>query len=746
MATSEWCHLSGSFFKAKAFKPLMLCHSSSIFGQMHYACANGADIEVVRILLDAYPGSILITDKRGRTPLHFALGNVDNPPTPDLVMLLIGTTGEVAKRPDENSMLPIHYACAYGACAEVLMELVRSWEESLTITDSKGRLPLHFAMGNADRKNSPEVVKLLLELNDDPGVIVQKDSEKNLPLHLISTKAESINEEDIQTQTTMCKCMDIYLKAKPKTCTELLTAIQNMPEWLQDVAVVHPTVQTMLNTKISSRFPTMILLLDFYFLVGIIATFSITSIEALKRRFNPLNDTNDLRSVSGAMLSALYIGALYFLIREITQMISVRNQTTVLAYLADLENILNLSFVFLTTFYTIQMQTGTGDDNRFRIGAALTMGVCYLQVLAYLKSISIDFAVFVSGAVYVTTRLVAFMTCMMISIVLFAQMWYTLFKQSSQCVAAEEDPGNETEAVPMDDMFYFDDMVTPEVEEVEDCEPSLDAPFCHSLYFSIYKTYTMMLGEIDDTLFYWNTFSLFLFCIFFFMEVVILLNILIAIITDLYGVITNDRAEIVFWSNRLAFIIDMDMVTDGPLRQTVLDLFNLDDDNDDTNNRASNSKKNNVDVSWERILWDKLCGCFDPDEDARTMKVILYAPLRVFVSMFIIPFWLLLGILSAGWFWPPQVREGLFVQKVTMSNESGETNELERRIEEVVSLKKELLAVQEHLIGQSVEDRKDMTNLVDQVIDIKRELKDEMKNIKTVMTSLFQLQQQVMAS
>jgi hypothetical protein len=114
--------------------------------------------------------------------------------------------------------------------------------------------------------------------------------------------------------------------------------------------------------------------------------------------------------------------------------------------------------------------------------------------------------------------------------------------------------------------------------------------------------------------------------------------------------------------------------------------------------------------------------------------------------MFIIPFWLLLGILSAGWFWPPQVREGLFVQKVIMSNQSGETNELERRIEEVVSLKKELVAVQEHLIGQSVEDRKDMTALVDQVIDIKRELKDEMKNIKTVMTSLFQLQQQVMAS
>jgi len=711
---------------------------------LHYACANGTEIEIVNLLLNTYPDSKLTTDKRGRTPLHFALGNVENPPTPSLVKLLAGKTGESAKWPDENAMLPIHYACAYGATVDVLKVLICAWEESMTRTDAKGRTPLHFAMGNADRENSPHVVKLLLELS--PACMDQIDAEKNLPLHLLSTKSESVDESEFETRDSIEKCLDIYLKAGPKTTTEFLTGIQNMPEWLRDLAVIHPAVQTMLNTKISSRFPTMILLLDFYFLAAAIGTFSITSRESLSRRFNPNNTTNQDRSVSGALLSPLYIASIYFLGREVSQMISIRAQTTITAYLVQPENLLNLSFVFLTMYYTILMQMGLGDDNSFRTGASVTLGFCYLQVLAYLQSILIDFAVFVSSLTYVTSRLVAFIVCLVITVVAFAQMWYTVYRQSSECAFAaafEEEPSaNETGIIYDDDFFYPE-----EPDEPEDCEPSIDYPFCDSLYFSVYHTFTMMLGEIDENIFRWDTFSLVLFCIFFFVEVIILLNILIAIITDLYSVVTNERAAIVFWSNRLAFITDMDMVTNGPWKKTVMNLFRLTDPDDEEEEEAALMKSSDkVEISWERILWKKLIECFDPEVDANGMGMVLYVPLRVFISMFLIPFWLLLGILSAGWLWPPQVREGLFVQKVSMPDESGEDFEMEKRIEEVSELQKELKFVQDNLVGQFLNDRKEMIALKNQVKGIKRELKEEMKNIKGVMTSLFEVQQRAMIS
>lgn len=385
-----------------------------------------------------------------------------------------------------------------------------------------------------------------------------------------------------------------------------------------------------------------------------------------------------------------------------------------------------------------------------RTGAAITLGICYLQVLAYLKSILIEFAVFVSGIVYVTTRLVAFTVCLMITVLAFAQVWYTIFRQSSECyaAAADEAAANET-AVPTDDFFlYTDDINNPiEEEEVEDCEPSIDYPYCHSLWFSIYKTFTMMLGEIDDTIFYWNTLSLVLFCIFFFMEVVILLNILIAIICDLYAVITDDRAEIVFWSNRLAFITDMHMVTNGPWKKTVMNFFKLHDDDEDENEEGAAlvKKEDVVEISWERICWKKLIECFDPEVNMLMNSMMLIAPLRLFVAMFLIPFWLLLGIMSAGWLWPPQVREGLFVQAVSVPEEYA-GKEMEKRIEEVAMLKKDLKIVQAQLVDQFVNDRKDVSALRNQVKDIKKELKREMKSIKVVMTSLFEVQQQTMIS
>ncbi|KAL7551087.1 hypothetical protein ACHAWF_014305 [Thalassiosira exigua] len=196
----------------------------------------------------------------------------------------------------------------------------------------------------------------------------QVNTEKNLPLNLLGAKEEGVEEDGEEAWKLFGQCLTFTSRQRlhliqPRTSTEFLTAIQNMPEWLRDVAVIRPTVQTMLNAKISLRFPTMILMLDFYFLLGAIGGCSITADESLSRRFNPLNTTNASRSVSGALLSLLYIRVLYFFVWEVRQMILVRSQTTFFAYLSDPENMVNLAFIFMTMSYTIIMQTGTGNDD-----------------------------------------------------------------------------------------------------------------------------------------------------------------------------------------------------------------------------------------------------------------------------------------------------------------------------------------------------------------------------------------------
>jgi hypothetical protein len=72
---------------------------------IHYACACGAETDVIKLLAEAYPESKTTVDRRGRTPLHFALGNAnpDTPASPDVVSLLSSTGA--ASNADDNGML-----------------------------------------------------------------------------------------------------------------------------------------------------------------------------------------------------------------------------------------------------------------------------------------------------------------------------------------------------------------------------------------------------------------------------------------------------------------------------------------------------------------------------------------------------------------------------------------------------------------------------------------------------------------
>jgi hypothetical protein len=68
---------------------------------IHYACASGSSAAVIAALAEAAPASKTATDGRGRTPLHFALG--DKPAAPETIVALASTGA--ARYPDDMGML-----------------------------------------------------------------------------------------------------------------------------------------------------------------------------------------------------------------------------------------------------------------------------------------------------------------------------------------------------------------------------------------------------------------------------------------------------------------------------------------------------------------------------------------------------------------------------------------------------------------------------------------------------------------
>jgi ankyrin repeat protein len=408
---------------------------------LHHACANGASPDVLQVLSTAFPESKITQDNQNRTPLHFyATRNSDNPAAMAINVGLLSDTG-AAELPDRGGMLPMHYACAYGTSPAVLKVLVQSYPESLLAKENKGRTPMHLAMVNAHRDASPGVLAFLLE-SEGNKTVNMRDHEENLPIHLLNLGLKGLNLDEPDKLNNVADCLKLYLAAMPSASPDFLAALQDLPDWLQDVAVVSPHVRTILNKKIVQRFPTFILMLDGYMLLVIIICFEVATTKHIDARFSDADLDGSITEIG-----FLYVGASYFLARELIQVVALWSLGTLTSWFYDTTNWLDMAVITLVFYYSILM---TGDiqgknlgwgNNEFRTGVAFTKGVLWTAVIYFLKSTQVDFAVFLGGVFYVVQRLVAFLLAVGVILLAFAQMFFIVYRQSEVCMEIDGNEG-----------------------------------------------------------------------------------------------------------------------------------------------------------------------------------------------------------------------------------------------------------------------------------------------------------------
>jgi hypothetical protein len=382
---------------------------------------------------------------------------------------------------------------------------------------------------------SPAVVGLLLA--QTPGVVNSVDKEGNLPIHLLSTRSQAIGEYATEQRTNCEKCLGLYLEANPKPTAELLMSLQSLPDWLRDLAVVNPVVQRFLNFKIAKPFPTAITIGDFIFYILVIVFYQNAVIASIEERSDVAGS-----SLNSNYLVGLYFAAFYFALREFVQAVSLATIGLFSTWVWDGTNWFDIFYIILIIFWAAVIQRESLELQTFRVGTSLTFAVYWLNVLVFLKGVMVGFAVFVAGVVYVMKRLAAFFLALLIILILFAQIFYTIYRMSGPTYGCTYNTRaqNYTEFPPYEicDLNNENECVTPEPEI---CEPENNFPWC-APWSSIFKTYSMLLGEIDDNDFEGNTLATFFFCMYIFIVVIVLANVLIAIVTDSYGVIKNERA------------------------------------------------------------------------------------------------------------------------------------------------------------------------------------------------------------
>jgi ankyrin repeat protein len=140
---------------------------------IHVACQHDAPVAFLKVLVNAYPESLLKPDKDGNLPIHYACSLE----SPDAAHYLMDASAESLKRVNKKNKTPLHLACSrYDVSVTLIQDLIQLNENACKTRDWQGRLPIHSAcMWEA----STGVIELLL--NAYPQSVGEKDDHSMTP-------------------------------------------------------------------------------------------------------------------------------------------------------------------------------------------------------------------------------------------------------------------------------------------------------------------------------------------------------------------------------------------------------------------------------------------------------------------------------------------------------------------------------------------------------------------------------------
>ena len=125
---------------------------------------------------------------------------------------------------------PIHYSCAYGTSIANLNTLIDAYPYSVYCCDKSGFTPLHYAMANCEQEESPGAVDTLLVAMGH----CKTTNFKKHPLDVLAERTKKFKDVSIKGCDNAQKCLTLYLRRKPDASTNFFTALQSLPQWLED--------------------------------------------------------------------------------------------------------------------------------------------------------------------------------------------------------------------------------------------------------------------------------------------------------------------------------------------------------------------------------------------------------------------------------------------------------------------------------------------------------------------------------
>eukprot|EP00978_Attheya_sp_CCMP212_P028983 scaffold101386_cov58-Attheya_sp.AAC.1 len=456
----------------------------------------------------------------GETPLHLACRH--KPPADVVKKLLRGSTLPASWINKSDRSLPLHCECHNGSDEKIVRMLIDAYPESTSVADKMGRTPLHVACMNEIAPPTFAILRLLMTMESITSRT--NNEEKPLDFMYLANRAGSISSDAIAEQRYAKECLYKLLDASLEEgvrpgindCREFIATLEESCSWFSEHALHHPYVHAILNLRITENFPTVVLAMDLYVLLILIVFFRLASFQALKSHgISPFVECeigtdgaqycSAASSVAISFLVPLYGGVGYLILREVLQMISlIRRGDFAREWLFDIWNWLDCLCIGM-------------------FPKVVEAGICRFchgsRPCKYLPR----------------TILISVTVCFNHHTASYALKYPLPFTPNDS-----------------DSLGTLDCAQKP-------TQSWIVSDFC-SIRGSYLRVFMMLAGGgVQEEDFTKNRTSLFLSVTFAFLVIILLLNVLIAIVTDAYQEVKR-HGETVFWSHRQSFVFEVDQI------------------------------------------------------------------------------------------------------------------------------------------------------------------------------------------
>jgi len=556
---------------------------------------------------------------------------------------------------DVYNRTPLHWTVFYGASVETVIALrKKTFSEALNKKDDLNKRPFEMAINEG---TSMEVVEALLpdgldfatvEMNIIRSIIHKK---VNYDSYLHSSKADvsvihknfidtpiskgpkgGVDEfkdndvvawqenehqakelQDDEDEFADMKRYDVSSKIIPYLAKQL-----QKKQHLQDIMVA----------KSCQTIPIAFLMMDFYSCLLLILSFRSSITYYLTPEFIPTESTPWLIVLASTIL--------YMTFRELCQM-----YVGGISWFLDLWNLFDVTTIAIVAWCIVKMATNNIDDS-FTAITVVAAAMVWFNALAFLRSTFLRFSIFVSGLMTIIQDLVPFLIVSLVLLVGFGEMYNIDSLASGECRNPTNDNG----------MFFctFGD--------------------------SLFSTYALFVGGIEMADLASTTIMKVISIAFGFFVAVILLNVVIAIVSNSWDSVAEEGKE-VFWNYRLLFLNDIKnyeevfSCVDGGDIQCVEGLTGFMDSCLDRICKllwVRSEYWGNFDSVLDRVISSKYGGLswqyrYDSKQETNPVKKLFLttkAALLVIIVGMSACIWFLVGLVTCGILWPKSMRRVIF--------------------------------------------------------------------------------------